>query len=64
MGNNFKTKYEQCLEIYNGGQCIMVLIKNVIATSKVNHFLKAQHSTISNKVIDESVQPHLSLLAQ
>ncbi len=41
FGNNFKTKYEQLLETYNGGQCIMVLIKNVTISSKVNHFLKA-----------------------
>jgi hypothetical protein len=62
MGNNFKTKYEQFLETYNGGQCKMVLIKNVATTSKINHFLKAQHSIISNKVIDEGVQPHLPYL--
>jgi hypothetical protein len=34
MGNNFKLEYEQLLEAYNGGQCTMVLIKNVVATSK------------------------------
>ncbi len=62
MGNNFKTKYEQLLETYNEGQCKKVLIKNVVATSKINHFLKAQHSTISNKVVDEGVQPHLPYL--
>jgi hypothetical protein len=28
FGNNFKTKYEQLLEAYNRGQCVMVLIKN------------------------------------
>jgi hypothetical protein len=32
LGNNFKTKYEQLLEAYNGGQCVMVLIKNVTTT--------------------------------
>ncbi len=25
--NNFKTKFEQLFEVYNGGQCVMVLIK-------------------------------------
>jgi hypothetical protein len=34
FNNNFRTKYEQFLEVYNGGQCAMVLIKNVIITSK------------------------------
>jgi hypothetical protein len=33
LGNNFKTKYGQLFETYNGGQCVMVLIKNV-TTSK------------------------------
>jgi len=36
LGNNFKTKYQQLLEAYNGGQCVMVLINNVIITSKGN----------------------------
>jgi len=34
LNNNFRTKYEQFLEAYNGGQSVMVLIKNVITTSK------------------------------
>lgn len=34
MGNNFKLEYEQLLKAYNGGQCTMVLIKNVVAISK------------------------------
>jgi len=35
IGYNFKTKYEQLFEAYNGDQCAMVLIKNVtIMTSK------------------------------
>lgn len=36
MGDNFKLKYEQLLEAYNGCQCAMVLIKNVATTSKGN----------------------------
>jgi hypothetical protein len=34
--NNFKTKYDQLLEAYNGCQCIMVLIKNVTTRSKAD----------------------------
>jgi len=34
FGNNFKTKYDQLLEAYNGGQSTIVLIKNVTTTSK------------------------------
>jgi hypothetical protein len=40
MGNNFKIKYEQLLETYNVGQCIMVLLNNVIGTYKGDQFLK------------------------
>jgi hypothetical protein len=34
FGNNFKTKYEQFLEVYNGGHCGMVSIKNVTTITK------------------------------
>jgi len=30
LGNNFKIEYEQLLKVYNGSQCVIVLIKNVI----------------------------------
>ncbi len=40
IGNNFKLKYEQVLEAYNKGQCAMVLIKNMVATSKGDWFSK------------------------
>jgi hypothetical protein len=51
LGNNFKTKYEQLLKAYNGGQCVMVLIINVTITFKGDQYLKAQHYTILTKVI-------------
>jgi hypothetical protein len=34
FGNNFRIEYEQLLEVYNGSECVMVLIKNVTITSK------------------------------
>jgi hypothetical protein len=34
FGNNFRTKYEQFLEVYNGSHYGMVLIKNVTITTK------------------------------
>jgi hypothetical protein len=55
MGNKFKIKYEQLHQIYNGGQCIMVLIKNVTITFKGNQFLKTQTYKIFTKVIDEGI---------
>ncbi len=56
LGNNFKTKYEELFEVYNGSQCAMVLIKNVTTTSKGNLYLKAQHYTILTKIVDETTQ--------
>jgi hypothetical protein len=32
--NNFRTKYEQFLEVYSGSQSVMILIKNVTTTLK------------------------------
>ncbi len=46
LGNNFRTKYDQLLEAYNGSQCVMLLIKNVITTSKGDQYLRPQHYTI------------------
>jgi hypothetical protein len=59
FGNDFKTKYEQFLEVYNGSHCVMVLIKNITRTTKGNRYLKAQHYIILTKVIDEVTQVHL-----
>jgi hypothetical protein len=33
FGSSFKTKYDQLVKIKNVGQCFMVLVKNVIATT-------------------------------
>jgi len=52
----FKTKYEQVFQTYNGGQCAMVLIKNVTTTSKRDRYLKAHDYTILTKVVDETTQ--------
>jgi hypothetical protein len=40
FGNNLKKKIEEFFEVYNGGQCAMVLIKNV-TTSKGDRYLRA-----------------------
>jgi hypothetical protein len=59
LGNNFKTKYEQLLEAYNVGQCVMVLIKIVTKTSKGNQYLRAQHYIILTKFVDKTTQARL-----
>jgi hypothetical protein len=41
-------------EVYNGGHCGMVLIKNVTITTKGDRYLKAQHYTILTKVMDKA----------
>ncbi len=40
FGINFRTKYDQLLEVYNGGQCVMLLIKNVTTISKGDQYFK------------------------
>jgi indole-3-glycerol phosphate synthase len=57
LNNNFRVEYDQLLEAYNGGQCAMLLIKNVITTSKGDQYMKAlQHYTILTKVVDKATQ--------
>jgi hypothetical protein len=54
LANNFRTKYDQLFEAYNGGQCVMLLIKNVTTTSKGDQYLREQHYTILTKVVDKT----------
>ncbi len=63
FSNNFKIKYEQFLEAYNGGHCAMVLIKNVTTTKK-DWYLKAQHYTILTKVVDKGIWTLPSIVTQ
>jgi hypothetical protein len=46
-------------EAYNRGHCVMVLIKNVIITTKGDQYLKAQHYKILTKVMDKATRAHL-----
>jgi hypothetical protein len=36
--NNFKIKYDELLKAYNGGQCVMLLIKNVTTSKRYRYF--------------------------
>jgi len=56
LDNNFITEYEQHFETYNGGQCVLVLIKIVPTTSKGDRYLKAQQYTIFKKFVNEVSQ--------
>jgi hypothetical protein len=55
IGNNFKAKYEKFLEVYKWKSMCLVLIKNMIITSKGDQYLKAQHYTILTKVVDKPI---------
>jgi hypothetical protein len=57
LGNNFKTKYEQLFQAYNGGQC--VLIENIATTSKGDQYLRRKLYTILKKVVDETSRARL-----
>jgi hypothetical protein len=52
LNNNFKIDNEQLLEAYNGSQCIMVLIKNMVTMSKGDRYLRAQQYIIITKVVE------------
>jgi hypothetical protein len=55
FGNNFKTKYEQFFEVYNGGQCVMVLIKK--CDNNIKRRLIFTGTTLHNfkKVVDKII---------
>ncbi len=59
FGNNFRIEDEQLLEVHNGGQCVMVLIKNMTTTLKGDWYLGAQNYIILIEVVDEVTQAHL-----
>ncbi len=59
LGNNFRIWYNQLLEAYNGGLCVMLLTMNVTTTSKGDQYLKAQHYTILIEVVDEATWTHI-----
>ncbi len=59
FSNHFKIKYDQSLEAYNGGQFVMLLIKNVTTTSKGIWYIKAQHYTILTKVVYKTTWTHI-----
>jgi len=55
LGNNFKTDNEQLFEAYNGGQCIMVLIKNMVTMSKGDRYLRAQQYIVFIKIVEKAI---------
>jgi hypothetical protein len=59
FSSNFITKYDQLLKACTESQFDMLLIKNMITTSKGYWYLKAQHYTILTKVVGETIQAHL-----
>jgi hypothetical protein len=52
---DLRTKYKLFFKVYNGGQCAMVLIKNVPTTSKGYWYLKTQQRTILTNVVNETI---------
>jgi len=55
LGNNFKTNNEQLFEAYDGGQCIMVLIKNMVTTSKGDQYLRVQQYIVFTNIVEEAI---------
>lgn len=59
FGNQFRIEYNQLVKAKNSSQCVMVLVKNVIAITINNQFLWAQPYTILSKGVDDNVKTQL-----
>jgi len=59
FSDQFKTKYDQLVEAKNFNQCVMVLVKNVIAIIVDNWSFQTQPYTILSKMVDDSVKAQL-----
>jgi hypothetical protein len=56
FSNQFKTKNDQLVETKKINQCVMVLVKNVIATIVDNRSFQTQPFTILSKMIDDNAK--------
>jgi hypothetical protein len=59
IGTHLKEEYEHIVEIYQSGQCTMILMKNVTITKYGDRYLHADNFTILGKVVEEDVRARL-----
>jgi hypothetical protein len=56
LGPHFQKEYNQIVEAFNSGQCVMVLFKNITISYTGDRYLCTDPSTIISTVVDTFVQ--------
>lgn len=59
LGPQFQKEYNQIVEAFNSGQCVMVLFKNLSVSQSGERYLRTEASTIISSVVDNFVQMQL-----
>jgi hypothetical protein len=62
LGPHFQKEYNQIVEAFNSGQCVMVLFKNITISSTGDRYLRTDPSTIISTVIDTFAQLQLQAI--
>jgi hypothetical protein len=62
LGPHFQKEYNQIVEAFNSGQCVMVLFKNIAISPTRNRYLCTDASTIISTVVDTFVQLQLQTI--
>jgi hypothetical protein len=59
FSDQFKIEYEQVVDAFNNGLCVMVLFKNISMTQSGDKYLVTRNHTIITPVVDESTRAEL-----
>ena len=62
LGPHFKNEYNQIVEAFNNGQCIMFLFKNITISSTRDQYLRTVASTIVSTIVDTFTQLQLQVI--
>ena len=62
LGPQFQVEYNQIVEAFNNGLCIMVLFKNITISQTGDRYLCTNASTIISTVVDNFVQEQLKAI--
>ena len=62
FGPQFQVEYNQIVEAFNNGLCVMVLFKNITISQTDNRYICTDASTIISTVVDNFVQEQLKAI--
>ena len=62
LGPQFQVEYNQIVEAFNNGLCVMVLFKNITISQIGDRYLCTNASTIISTVVDNFVQEQLKAI--